>query len=43
MEGKGMNLRDKIIEWHDTKSIATAYDICEELYEEVQETELELN
>lgn len=34
-----INLREMLEEWHETKSLATAYDICEALYEEMVEAD----
>lgn len=31
-----MNLEQKLEEWHKTRSIALATEICDELYEEME-------
>lgn len=30
-----MNLKEKLEEWHETKDISLASDICQELYDEM--------
>lgn len=34
-----MNLREMLIEWHDTKDLSLANDICEALWEEMEDYE----
>lgn len=34
-----INLRAMLEEWHDTKDLSLANDICEALWEEIEENE----
>ena len=34
-----INLRAMLEEWHDTKDLSLANDICETLWEEIEENE----
>ena len=40
-----IDLAQKLTEWHETKGLAAAYDICEELWKEMEafENDVELD